>query len=204
MAADDDVPAHLHLVESFANSVDTETGEDDLDSPPRFGRWLTAHGFPPAARHPTRAELALAVGVRTALRDLLFAHHDDGADEAGARQRLDAYAATIPLRAVFGPGPAGLAAAGPAAAGLAASGLAASGGGVPALLGEVLGAIVLAERDGSWQRLKICREDTCQAVFYDRSKNSSKTWCSMRVCGNRNKTRAYRGRLKTESDESQG
>jgi predicted RNA-binding Zn ribbon-like protein len=31
-------------------------------------------------------------------------------------------------------------------------------------------------------------------AFYDRSKNSSRTWCSMSSCGNRAKTRAYRGR----------
>jgi predicted RNA-binding Zn ribbon-like protein len=184
MAADDEVPAQLHLVESFANSIDIESGKDDLDGPPGFGGWLAAHGFPPTAGHPTSSELTLAVGLRAAVRDALSAHHAEGPDEAEARERLDAYAARIPLRAVFGPGPAGLAPL---------------GDGVTAMLGEVLGAIVVAERDGSWQRLKICRDDTCQVAFYDRSKNSSKTWCSMQVCGNRNKTRAYRGRRKSES-----
>jgi predicted RNA-binding Zn ribbon-like protein len=62
----------------------------------------------------------------------------------------------------------------------------------------VLAAMVIAEREGSWHRLKICREDTCQWVFFDRSKNQSKTWCSMRVCGNRNKTRSYRSRQRSE------
>jgi len=57
---------------------------------------------------------------------------------------------------------------------------------------------VLADRDGSWRRVKICREDTCQWVFYDQSKNSAKQWCSMRVCGNRNKTRAYRARQRAD------
>ena len=46
--------------------------------------------------------------------------------------------------------------------------------------------------DGTWRRLKACREDTCQWAFYDRSKNRSGTWCSMAVCGNRAKARAYR------------
>jgi len=34
----------------------------------------------------------------------------------------------------------------------------------------------------------------CQWAFYDRSKNRSGRWCSMRTCGNRTKTRAYRTR----------
>jgi predicted RNA-binding Zn ribbon-like protein len=177
---DDEVPPHLRLVESFANSLDVETAQDDLDSAARFGRWLAAHGFPPPQGHPTAAELDLALGLRGALRDSFVAHHD-GEDATDARSRLDAYAARVPLRAVFGAGPAGLAPVGE---------------GVTAMLGAVLGAIVLAEQDGTWRRLKICREDTCRSVFYDRSKNSSKAWCSMRLCGNRNKTRAYRGRLK--------
>jgi predicted RNA-binding Zn ribbon-like protein len=31
-------------------------------------------------------------------------------------------------------------------------------------------------------------------AFHDTSKNQSRQWCSMRVCGNRQKTRAYRRR----------
>ena len=175
MAAD--IPEQLHLVESFANSVDVEIAEDDLDSPERFGRWLAAHGFPGV--EPGDDELALAVGMRAALRDELIAHHDRLAS-GEARARLDGYARRIPLRASFeGAGPATLVPAGQ---------------GVTAMLGAVLAAMVLAERDGGWHRLKICREETCQRVFFDKSKNQSKTWCSMQVCGNRSKTRTYRDR----------
>jgi predicted RNA-binding Zn ribbon-like protein len=42
--------------------------------------------------------------------------------------------------------------------------------------------------------MKICRAGGCQIAYYDRSKNASRCWCSMQVCGNRNKTRAYRRR----------
>ncbi len=48
--------------------------------------------------------------------------------------------------------------------------------------------------EGNWPRLKVCREDTCAWAFYDRSKNRSGAWCSMAVCGNRTKARAYRAR----------
>jgi predicted RNA-binding Zn ribbon-like protein len=180
VAAADDVPEQLHLVESFANSIDYDTDQDDLESPERFGRWLADHGFP--GIRPTADDLAFAVGMRGALRDELMAHHD-GTRSADARARMDGYAARIPLRASFGAGPATLE---PAGEGLAA------------MLGQVLAAMVIAEREGSWHRLKLCREDTCQVVFFDHSKNQSKTWCSMQVCGNRNKTRSYRGRRRDQ------
>jgi predicted RNA-binding Zn ribbon-like protein len=46
--------------------------------------------------------------------------------------------------------------------------------------------------DGTWTRLKACRN--CRWSFYDYSPNRSATWCSMQLCGNRKKTRAYRAR----------
>ena len=59
------------------------------------------------------------------------------------------------------------------------------------LLGVV--AIVLgAMLDGTWSRLKACRN--CCWSFYDYSPNRSATWCSMQLCGNRSKTRTYRTR----------
>ena len=175
----EDFPAEVRIVQSFVDSIDVETAEDDLDSPERFGRWLVAHGFDHPA--PTEEERVLAQGVRDALREELMAHHDEG-DSPTARARLDAYARMVPLRAAFGDGPATLVPAGAGAA---------------VMLGTVLAAIVIAERDGTWDRVKICREETCQVAFYDRSKNHSKTWCSMGVCGNRNKTRSYRDRQRT-------
>lgn len=57
-----------------------------------------------------------------------------------------------------------------------------------------LAGIAAAVTDGSWDRLKVCAEESCQWAFIDGSKNRSRSWCSMRVCGNRTKTRAYRAR----------
>ncbi|WP_214322265.1 CGNR zinc finger domain-containing protein [Nonomuraea sediminis] len=45
-----------------------------------------------------------------------------------------------------------------------------------------------------WERLKVCAESDCQWAFIDVSRNRSRSWCSMRLCGNRTKTRAYRAR----------
>ena len=65
--------------------------------------------------------------------------------------------------------------------------------------GDALDGVVAvaldAMLDGSWSRLKACRN--CRWCFYDYSPNRSATWCSMQLCGNRKKTRAYRHRRRT-------
>jgi predicted RNA-binding Zn ribbon-like protein len=43
-------------------------------------------------------------------------------------------------------------------------------------------------------RIKICPADDCRWAFYDTSRNRSRQWCSMEVCGNRAKARAHRER----------
>lgn len=50
------------------------------------------------------------------------------------------------------------------------------------------------QSQGAWPRLKACTDDGCQWAFYDSTRNHSRTWCSMDVCGNREKTRRYRER----------
>jgi hypothetical protein len=67
-------------------------------------------------------------------------------------------------------------------------------GGVDGALGRVLAAVHAGMEEGTWGRLKTCRNQGCVWAFYDRSKNRSGRWCSMGVCGNRIKTRAYRRR----------
>lgn len=48
------------------------------------------------------------------------------------------------------------------------------------------------------QRLKIC--PNCQWLFLDRSRNRSRTWCDMTVCGNRVKASRHYRRQKKEVD----
>lgn len=74
-------------------------------------------------------------------------------------------------------------------------------GGAPRLVaGEVIGAVLAAASRlavlGEWERVKICPADDCRWAFFDRSRNRSRMWCSMRVCGNREKARAWRERAR--------
>jgi predicted RNA-binding Zn ribbon-like protein len=61
-------------------------------------------------------------------------------------------------------------------------------------LAAVTAIVLTSMLEGTWGRLKVCRK--CEWAFYDTSKNRSGSWCSMQLCGNRLKTRAYRSRRK--------
>jgi predicted RNA-binding Zn ribbon-like protein len=43
-------------------------------------------------------------------------------------------------------------------------------------------------------RLKRCAGEHCTLVFYDRGRNNTRRWCTMSVCGNRDKVARFRAR----------
>ncbi|MGH7680434.1 MAG: CGNR zinc finger domain-containing protein [Candidatus Eiseniibacteriota bacterium] len=50
-----------------------------------------------------------------------------------------------------------------------------------------------------WDRVRQCGDAECGWFFLDTSRNGSRRWCSMKVCGNRNKARRfYRRSVKTK------
>lgn len=56
-------------------------------------------------------------------------------------------------------------------------------------------AVFLTSTDFS--RLRTCRNPECRWVFLDTSKNGTRRWCSMAVCGNRDKLRRFRQRRRS-------
>lgn len=56
-------------------------------------------------------------------------------------------------------------------------------------------AIALAARElmlsPDMKRLRACEVDTCRWLFLDTSRNHTRRWCKMKVCGNRVKARRY-------------
>ena len=58
----------------------------------------------------------------------------------------------------------------------------------------VLGAVARLGVREELGRVKICPADDCRWAFHDASRNGSRQWCSMAVCGNRAKARAHRAR----------
>jgi predicted RNA-binding Zn ribbon-like protein len=63
---------------------------------------------------------------------------------------------------------------------------------------------VLAQRaaqlmlPGAMQRVRACGADTCRWLFLDTSKNHTRRWCNMKVCGNRMKARRFQARRGAE------
>jgi predicted RNA-binding Zn ribbon-like protein len=173
-------PGSLRLVQRFVNTIDLEDGPDLLHDAAALREWLVADGLldPSAAVGPD--DHARAIQLREAIRQLAGAHAGLPHDPAATRV-VDAAARRAGLRPVLdGPSSAHLE---PAA------------GGVDAALGRIVAAIHIAIADGTWPRLKACERDVCRWAFYDRSKNQSGHWCSMAVCGGREKNRrAYRRR----------
>ena len=173
-------PGDLDHVRRFVNTLEIDTATDDLATPGQLRAWLVDEGLASPRTRVTRAEVDRATALREALRQILLAHNDGGDAPQDAWRMLDDLACRAGLGLRFDEG--GGASVRPAA------------GGVDGALGKLLAIVHAAIADGTWSRLKACREPTCGWAFYDYTKNRSGAWCTMDVCGNRAKARAYRER----------
>ncbi|MGZ4689494.1 MAG: CGNR zinc finger domain-containing protein [Acidimicrobiia bacterium] len=178
-ASRDPAPEPLEVVRQFVNSLDVESGEDELADPVGVRDWFASRGLVEDTLRVKPSDRRCVIEVREALRALLLANNGV-ALEPGVVDTLNAAAAHAPLEARFD-----------AAGAVEVTG---RSGGIDGALGQLMAIVVQAVADGTWARLKACREDDCQWAFYDRSRNRSGQWCVMAVCGNRNKARSYRER----------
>ncbi len=172
-------PGPLALVQAFVNTREAEREWEALSDPESLSRWLRERDILPDGGRVEATDVGRARELREALRALLAANNG-GEIDAEAVRTLNGVAGRARLSVRFGRD--GSAALEPAA------------GGVDGALGRVLAAVYAGMEEGDWERLKACRNAGCTWAFYDRSKNRSGAWCSMEICGNRTKTRAYRRR----------
>ena len=170
-------PGPLRLVQLFVNTNDLETGPDLLPDAAALRTWFAEAGLGDVP--VSDDDHARAIALREAIRELVSAHaglpHDPAAasivNEAGRRAGLRPVLEDPATR--FEP----------------------TAGGADGALGHVVAAIHAAVAEGTWERLKACERDVCRWAFFDHSKNRSGHWCSMAVCGQREKNRrAYRRR----------
>ena len=159
-------PEPLRIVQRFVNTIDISHERE----------WLLEWLADQELDVPTEAELARARAVREAIRALLYANNGQGRTP-GAAATLNSAADAGSLSIDFD-----------------REGLVARAARLDGILGRLAVVTFAAMGDGSWQRLKCCRNHECRWAFYDTSKNRSATWCSMQICGNRTKTRRYRER----------
>ena len=67
-----------------------------------------------------------------------------------------------------------------------------------ALVMLALAALFEGQQAGTRRRLKTCRNPRCRVAFYDRSRNASGVWHSVRICGNAINLRAHRERRRSQ------
>lgn len=178
-------PGRLRLVQAFVNTRNRELEADELSAPAALAEWLAEAGLLAAHEELDKRDLNEALELREALRGLLLSHNGEALDQ-DAVSAVDRLARDCHLRVEVGrDGTVELA---PASMGIRAA------------WARLLGIVQEAARDGSWTRLKACRDDVCQWAFYDHSRNRSGHWCTMEICGARSKMRRYRARQRTRED----
>lgn len=173
----DEADAGNRLIIDFANTVDVDEGTDDLVTRAELTDFLHSAGVLDGRPRASEQEVALAREFRAGVRTALVHNHDDVTE---AVDDLDRVLARLPMRLRWSDGDPSLEPV---------------DSGVPGALARIAIAVTAAHADGSWSRMKICPDSTCQWAYYDASKNRSRNWCGS-TCGNKAKTRAYRARTK--------
>jgi predicted RNA-binding Zn ribbon-like protein len=174
-----DFHTQLDLVRDYVNTLDFETGIDRLSSPHELGLWFSEQGLVDDLVEPGEQELAEAVAVREAIRELLLANNGIAAETEAASKTLEEAGRRARLGVRFESGrPV----------------LAPEDDGARGAIGRLVATVAELAPSDEWKRLKTCRDESCRVAFYDKSRNRSRAWCSMEVCGNRDKQRGYRER----------
>jgi predicted RNA-binding Zn ribbon-like protein len=179
---DDEVkpaPMPLLLVQAFVNTWEAEAGTDLLGDDDEVARaWLRHAGLLVGSE---MVDLAEARALRESIRALVVQNGGGPAPTAAELAPLETLAGRSRLAPVVG-----------------ADGRvelhAQDEKGESSALAILLLIIRDAQRDGTWSRLKACRNDECRWAFFDRSHAGRGAWCDMAVCGNRIKNRNLRSR----------
>jgi predicted RNA-binding Zn ribbon-like protein len=177
-------PGELELLQRFLNLHVHDAEGTHLEPPAELIRgFLVDRGLLRENERFTEADRETYLGLRDAIRNLIVADDDEPISPADA-EAID----RIGLRA--GLHPHFHAARAPT--------LEPKGEGVAAAFGTMVAIAFVSAFDGSFDHLKLCADETCRSVFFDRSKNHSGRWCSMSTCGNRAKVRAWRERQRVD------
>ena len=187
------VPSEFALLYEFVNSLDLrrfvqqgvphETG-DEFATVSRLDAWMSRRGLLEKSARFGQKEYREVLDLRDALRAFLQLAPADRPGATNVTARFNASAAHFPLivqlqktgRVRLQPMPRP-----PSGA-----------------LGSVLAELHHAAEVAKLDRLKMCASEECRWIFFDRSKPATRRWCSSALCGNRQKTRAYRGRQREQ------
>jgi predicted RNA-binding Zn ribbon-like protein len=174
------IPKELELIRDFVNTRDLEPEHDEISEPRALAAWLSERGLLPKGARATRTHVERAVEFREALRTLLLAHNEEGIDTTEAAQAIDRAARQAALEVRFNPD--------------CTTELVPAATGAAAAIGQLVAIVADVAGTEEWSRLKACRRESCLFAFYDQARNRSRAWCSMEVCGNREKAQKFRAR----------
>ncbi|MFE2961126.1 CGNR zinc finger domain-containing protein [Nocardia tengchongensis] len=178
----------LRTIEQFINTRRRDS--DEIATPPQLAKWLHANGLTPVETVVNAEQCDRAERIREGLRALVAENNTepvssprpDGLNPA-ARAEFAELTRDFPLMLDVTVSPPRL--------------VACARTPVEAALAGLLAIVVEAVAEGTWTRLKACREPSCRWAYYDHSRNRRRTWCSMDICGNRAKARASHQRKST-------
>jgi predicted RNA-binding Zn ribbon-like protein len=173
-------PMPLLLVQSFVNTREGDSATDLFLEPATARQWLQAAGLVDPGEAPSDRDLGLVRDVRESIRALLVHNAGGAAPTDSQLQPLADLAPSCHFAARVG------------MTGVVE--LRGDRGGHPIDFARLLLTIRDAQDDGTWARLKACRNGDCVWAFYDRSHARRGLWCDMAVCGNRIKNRNLRAR----------
>jgi predicted RNA-binding Zn ribbon-like protein len=174
--------AEIELLQAFVNTNDVDTDRDALGTPEQLREWLAGRGLVDPSAPADREAHRRALAVREGIRALGRANNGEPiarADVATMNEAARSVALTVSVEPAAGEG---------------AWRLVPAGSGIDGFVGRILATVAASMAAGTWSRVKACRNDTCQWLFFDRSRNRSGTWCTMAACGSVMKARAYRAR----------
>ena len=183
------VPSELALLYDFVNSLDERryvengalhNGGDEISTPRLLLKWMRTRGLVGVAARIETVDHRAALDLRQALREFLRSPPDQRHRVRTTARKLTAVSRAFPLAvAVSDAGSVQL---------------------VPMpdsnALGRVLAQMLILARTDRLDRLKSCACDECRWIFFDHSKPANRRWCSSVRCGNRQKGRTYRARLR--------
>ena len=191
------VPDELANLYDFANTLDLRhfvhhgmqhEQAEGLGNPSALGDWMKERGLVERSGVPSQKAFDSALRLRGAIRDYLKCDGEERRRKTATIEALNKAMEPFPLR-VAGLGRDGMR-------------LLSAEANTPAGLSAIVAELYDGASNGTLDRLKMCAADECQRVFFDRSKPGSRRWCQTELCGNREKTRAYRERQK-KADESE-
>ena len=171
------VPGPLALVQALVN---TQCGQGqrariELTSPEQLGTWLVARRLLTDGTPVTPGDFRRVLLLREALRSLLHANNERELP-ASQVEVLNRLAYNAPLTVCFQHDRVPT--------------LEPDIAGVDGAIARLVGIVFIAMTDGTWARLKVCRNELCQKAYYDTSKYRSAAWCSIAECGSCHKARA--------------